>query len=125
MLVGSPGPNVETARDLQVPPGHVFTGASSRDPVGYLDRFGADPTHEDFGAYRFQAEDPTRHPFRLDLDDHSKYFHAKSESLANIVAVVVGDYGALRPAAYRHEVWLLPDGINSDPEADREPTLVP
>lgn len=125
VLVGSPGPNVETARDLQVPPGHVFAGASSRDPVGYLDRFGADPTHEDFGAYRFQAEDPTRHPYRLDLDDHAKYFHAKTESLANIVAVVVGDYGALRPAAYRDEVWLLPDGINSDAEADREPTLVP
>ena len=125
VLVGSPGPNVETARELQVPKGHVFAGASSRDPVGYLDRFGADPTHEDFGAYRFRAEDPSRHPYRLDLDDHSKYFRAGSESLANIVAVVAGEYGALRPAAYRDEVWLLPDGLNSDPEADRDPTFVP
>lgn len=125
VLVGSPGPNVETARELGLPSGHVFVGASSRDPVSYLDRFGADPTHEDFGAYRFQAEDVTRNRYMLDVADHSKYFDPKSESLANIVRVVVGDYGALRPAAYRDEVWLLPDGINSDPEADRAPTLVP
>ena len=104
----------------------MFVGASSRDPVSYLDRFGADPTHEEFGAYRFQAEDPTRNPFRLDLDDHSKYFDAKTESLANIVARRRGRLrGAARPPPTVHEVWLLPDGINSDPEADREPTLVP
>ncbi|MGH8894012.1 MAG: alpha/beta hydrolase, partial [Actinomycetes bacterium] len=125
VLVGSPGPNVVTADELNVPAGHVFVGASSRDPVSYLDRFGADPTHEDFGAYRFQAEDVTRNDFRLDLDDHSKYYDAKTESLHNIVHVVVGDYSALRPAAYRDEVWLLPDGINNDPEADREPSVVP
>lgn len=125
VLVGSPGPGVETADELHVPDGHVFVGASSRDPVSYLDRFGADPTHEDFGAYRFQAEDITRHGLRLDPADHSKYFDAKTESLANVVAVVVGDYEALRPAAYRDEMWLLPDGINTDPEADREPTVVP
>jgi hypothetical protein len=125
VLVGSPGPNVETARELGLPAGHVFVGASSRDPVSYLDRFGADPTHEDFGAYRFQAEDVTRNRYMLDAADHSKYFDPESESLANIVKVVVADYGGLRPAAYRDEVWLLPDGINSDPEADRAPTVVP
>ena len=122
VLVGSPGPDVEHAADLRVPGGHVFAGASSRDPVSYLDRFGKDPTHESFGAVRFQAEDPTRNSWRLDADDHSKYFNEGTESLANIVHVVTGDYGGVTQASYREEWWLLPDGINSDPEADREPT---
>jgi pimeloyl-ACP methyl ester carboxylesterase len=125
VLVGSPGPNVDRASQLQVPAGHVFVGASSRDPISYVDRFGADPTHAEFGAIRFQAEDTTRNSWRLDLDDHSKYFDDDTESLANIVDVVVGDYAAIARAAYRDEVFLLPDGINSDPEADREPTTVP
>ena len=124
VLVGSPGPGVETAGALRVPDGHVFVGASSRDPVSYLDRFGKDPTHESFGAVRFEAEDPTRNSWRLDLDDHSKYYNERTGSLANIVHVVTGDYGGVVAAPYRHEVWLLPDGINSDPEADRDPTVV-
>ena len=94
------------------------------DPVSYLDWFGADPTHRDFGAIRFRAEDVTRNGSRLDPADHSKYFDASSESLANVARVVVGDYPAVQPAEYRDEAWLRPDGINDDPEADREPTLV-
>lgn len=125
VLVGSPGPNVERAAQVHVPGGHVFVGASSRDPVSYVDRFGLDPTQEAFGAIRFQAEDTTRNSWRLDLDDHRKYFDDDTESLANIVDVVVGDYAAVGRAPYRDEVFLLPDGINSDPEADRAPTTVP
>jgi len=123
VLVGSPGPNVETAAELRVPSGHVFVGGSSRDPVSYLDRFGADPTHRDFGAIRFQAEDVTRNDTRLDVADHSKYFDPRTESLYNVARVVVGDYAAVGPAEYRGEAWLRPDGINNDPEADREPTV--
>jgi hypothetical protein len=124
VLIGSPGPNVEDADALRVPDGHVFVGASSRDPVSFLDRFGKDPTHESFGATRFEAEDPTRNSWRLDLDDHSKYYNEGTESLSNIVHVVTGDYDGVVRAPYRHEVWLLPDGINSDPESDRDPTTV-
>ncbi len=124
VLIGSPGPNVEAADDLRVPAGHVFVGASSRDPVSYLDRFGKDPSHESFGATRFEAEDPTRNSWRLDLDDHSKYYNEGTESLSNIVDVVTGDYDGVVRAPYRHEAWLLPDGINSDPETDRDPTTV-
>jgi hypothetical protein len=123
VLVGSPGANVDHVSDLHVPAGHVFVGASSRDPVSYADRFGLDPTHERFGAVRFQAEDVTRNSWRVDLDDHSKYFEPKTESLTNIVNIVVGQYAGVGLAAYRDEVPFLPDGINSDPEADREPTV--
>lgn len=125
VLVGSPGPNVESAAELRVPAGHTFVGANSRDPVSYFDHFGADPAHEDFGAFRFQAEDVTRNRLMLDAADHSKYFESKTESLSNVVRVVVGDYEMVRRAAYRDEAWLRPDGIGSDPEADREPTVIP
>jgi hypothetical protein len=100
-------------------------GASSRDPVSYLDRFGGNPVHRAFGATRFEAEAVTRDASRLDGGDHSKYFDRGSESLANIARVVTGHYAAVVRAPYRGEVFLLPDGINSDPEADRAPTTVP
>ena len=122
VLVGSPGAGVETARELRVPTGHVFVGASSRDPVSYLDWFGTDPTHERFGAVRFRAESVTRNPWLLDLADHTKYFEPGSESLTNVASIVVGDRDAVRVADYRREAWLLPDGIGTDPEADRVPS---
>ena len=74
VLVGSPGRTSTGAAQLHLPAGHVFVGASSRDPVSYVDRFGTDPAHAAFGAIRFRAEDPTRNSWRLDFDDHSKYF---------------------------------------------------
>jgi hypothetical protein len=124
VLVGSPGAGVEDAADLDVPAGHVFVGASSRDPISYVDRFGADPSHESFGAVRFEAEAVGR-SWHLSFGDHTTYFDPHSESLANIAHVVTGDYAGVVPAPYREEVFLLPDGINSDPESGREPTTVP
>jgi pimeloyl-ACP methyl ester carboxylesterase len=123
VLVGSPGAGVEHAAALNVPAGHVFVGASSRDPVSYVDRFGADPSQESFGAVRFEAEAVGR-SWHLSFGDHGKYFDPHSESLANIAHVVTGDYAGVVPAPYREDVFLLPDGINSDPESGREPTTV-
>jgi hypothetical protein len=123
VLLGSPGAGVERASNLHVLAGHVFVGSSSRDPISYADRFGLDPTHERFGGVRFQAEDVTRNSWRVDLDDHSKYFQPRTESMANIVDIVVGHYALVGLAAYRDEVPFLPDGINADPEARREPTV--
>jgi pimeloyl-ACP methyl ester carboxylesterase len=56
VLVGSPVPGSTTPRTSRSPAGHVFVGANSRDPVSYVDRFGADPAYESFGAVRFEAE---------------------------------------------------------------------
>ena len=67
VLLGSPGAGVDRAAELGLRPGHVWVGSASRDPVGYLDRFGTDPTHAGFGAVRFRAEDVARHPAVLDL----------------------------------------------------------
>ena len=124
VLVGSPGAGVDHAADLEVPAGHVFVGANSRDPVSYVDRFGADPAYESFGAVRFEAEAVGR-SWHLSFGDHSTYFDPHSESLANIAHVVTGEYAGVAPAAYRDDVFLLPDGIYDDPESGREPTTVP
>jgi hypothetical protein len=37
---------------------------------------------------------------------------------------VTGDAAGVTRAPYRHEQWLLSDGINDDPEADRDPSSV-
>jgi uncharacterized protein YukE len=121
VLLGSPGANVERASQLRVPEGNVWVAAASRDPVSYLDRFGADPAHERFGATRFRAEDPARNPVMLGLGDHSRYFTPGSESLDNLVRVVVRETDRVSVAAYRRETAWLPDGIATDPEADRTP----
>ena len=108
-------------RVLLVPRGHVWVGASSRDPVSYLDRFGKDPTHASFGAVRFRAEDPTRSATSLSIGDHLKYYEPGTESLGNLVQVVVGDPRAVVTARFRGEVrWQL-DGIRNDPETYRVP----
>gem|GEM_PF-2645385 len=125
VLLGSPGAGVDRAAQLGLRPGHVWVGSASRDPVGYLDWFGTDPTHARFGAVRFRAEDVARHPAVLDLPDHSRYFAAGGESLDNVVRVVVGDRADVRRAAYRAELPWAPDGISLDPEADRRPQAVP
>lgn len=122
VLIGSPGPAAGASSDLRVPTDHVYVGANSRDTVSYLDRFGGDPTHEGFGAIRFQAEDTTRVDSRLSLEDHSKYFRPNSEALWNTGHILTGDYEGVRTAPYRHEHFVLPDGINADPESDRAPT---
>ena len=122
VLLGSPGANVERASELRVPAGHVWVGAASRDPVSYLDRFGADPSQAPFGATRFRAEDAARHPVMLSVGDHSRYLSPGGESLDNVVRVVVGDVAGVGVATYRRETRWLPDGIAADPEADRSPT---
>jgi hypothetical protein len=57
----------------------------------------------------------------LGLGDHSRYFTPGSESLDNLVRVVVGETDRVSVAAYRRETAWLPDGIATDPEADRTP----
>ncbi len=121
VLLGSPGAGVDRATAFGLGPGHVFVGASSRDPVSYLERFGTDPTHAGFGGVRFRAEDPTRSPWHLAVGDHLKYYNAGSESLTNIVHVVVGEGSDVTLADYRPDVPWRPEGISDDPETYRVP----
>ncbi len=133
VVVGSPGLGGDTgsASDLGIDPDHVYAGANSRDPVTYLanhgwvnlETFGGaglgdDPAEDDFGANRFEAEDPSR-PGYPSFDQHSLYFDHDTESLYNIASVVNGDHGDVMLAEHNYDPWW---GGVQDPELDRDPT---
>ncbi|MCU1677475.1 MAG: hypothetical protein JWM93_2233 [Frankiales bacterium] len=114
VAIGSPGVGVASARELHVPPGHVWVGAASGDPVDGLARFGADPATEGFGASRFDAE-TTHHAGWNPFEEHSHYLDAGGPSLANIAAVVSGRPGDVVPAPRRFELPALPSPQWVDP----------
>jgi hypothetical protein len=133
VVVGSPGlgGDTDSASDLGIDPDHVYAGANSRDPVTYLGNHGSfnletfgglglgdDPAEDDFGANRFEAEDPSR-PGYPDFGQHSLYFDHDTESLYNIASVVNGDYGDVLLAEHNYDPWW--SGVQ-DPELDRDPT---
>ena len=133
VVVGSPGLGGDTnnAGDLNMDPEHVWAGANSRDPITYLGNhgwvhgetllgagLGDDPAEDDFGANRFQAEDPSRDGYPS-LDQHSLYFDHGTESMHNIASIVNGDYEDVMLAEHNYDPWW---GGVQDPELDRDPT---
>src|SRR5439155_6853049 len=98
VALGSPGLEVEQAADVAVPPGHVWVGAASGDPVSRLSWFGPDPAGAAFGARRFHAESAAGAP---PLDQHSGYLRPGSESLAAAALVAMGAGGRLARAPGR------------------------
>lgn len=134
ILVGSPGvgDDAHEAGDLGVGDEHVWVGRNSRDAVSMLGDqgwvnlgntglgLGDDPSSDDFGARRFEAEAVDRDLARPDLwnslADHSKYFDHDSESLSNIAQVVNADYDDVGLAPHTHDPFL---GEPVDPEWDR------
>ncbi|GAB2881694.1 alpha/beta hydrolase [Nocardioides pacificus] len=136
VLVGSPGAGdgAHRAEDLGVGDDHVWVGRNSRDAVAMLGDqgwvnlgntglgLGNDPSSDDFGAQRFQAEavdrDLVRPDFWNSLEDHSKYFDHDSESLANIAQIVNADYDDVERAEHTYDPLL---GEPTDPEWDRTP----
>ncbi len=134
VFVGSPGVGGDTnhARDLNIDPSHVWTGANSSDLVAEFGNHGAihgetffgaglgdDPAEDDFGATRFTAESTTRGEGADSLADHSKYFNHDTESLFNISQIVNGNYDNVVEAGHVHDPWF---GDPEDPEGDRTPT---
>jgi hypothetical protein len=134
VLVGSPGAGggVDHASDLGVGADHVYVGRNSRDIVGALgdhgwfgghNFFGAglgnDPSEDDFGANRFEAEDPTRSSWHRGIEQHQRYFDPDSESLYNMGRVVDGS-GPVNPADHTSDPFI---GGPTDPEINREPTF--
>lgn len=131
-LVGSPGTGpAENASDFSVGADHVYAGRNSRDLVGFLgdegwvgkdDVFdlglGMDPSSEDFGAHRFEAESTSRWPI-INTTDHEKYFDRDTESLYNLGRIVDGHGGDTNSADQSYDPWWR-DPV--DPEWDRDPT---
>ncbi|GAA2855953.1 alpha/beta hydrolase [Microbacterium arabinogalactanolyticum] len=131
-LIGSPGTGpADHASDFSVGADHVYDGRNSRDFVAFLgdegwvrkDQFfdtglGMDPSSEDFGAHRFQAESPQR-GWGPNFDDHSRYYDRDSESLYNLGRIVDGHGDDTNSAPQSYDPWW---GDPVDPEWDRDPT---
>lgn len=128
VLIGSPGAGpAEDAGDLGVDDGHVWAGRNSRDLVGIFGDegwfhtpggLGMDPSSDDFGAQRFEAESAQRGGIR-NIDDHSRYYDPDSESLYNLGRIVDGDPDAVNRADHTFDPWY---DAPRDPEWDRDPT---
>ncbi|GIG59688.1 hypothetical protein Lfu02_40600 [Longispora fulva] len=82
VTAGSPGMDVNSARDLHIDPRHVYAGAASEDVVtmaGPLAHNTA-PSDEMFGANRYN----------VDTSGHSGYWDPDSDSLHNQGAIIGG-----------------------------------
>lgn len=110
VFVGSPGVGAAHAADLGLPPGHVWSSTATWDPIRLTGAahdalrpppfdagsglwFGADPSRPEFGGRTFASApgDPL-HPVRT----HVSYLTDANPSLADVAAIVRGDYGAVR-----------------------------
>lgn len=132
-LIGSPGTGpADHASDFSVGADHVYDGRNSRDLVaalgeqGWLRKsqilglgLGVDPSSEDFGARRFEAESVDRNPVMRNVDDHVRYYDRNSESLYNLGLIVDGHGDDVIAADHSYDPWW---DAPVDPEATREPT---
>ncbi|NHC21846.1 hypothetical protein G6553_01480 [Nocardioides sp. IC4_145] len=130
VLIGSPGAGpADHADDFSVGADNVYVGRDSRDIVAVLGDegwvgkgpvgLGTDPSSDDFGATRFEAEDVDRADIRNWGDAHSSYLHHDSESLYNIGLIVDGHGDRVNVAEHSYDPWY---DFARDPEWDREPS---
>ncbi|WP_181309524.1 alpha/beta hydrolase [Nocardioides campestrisoli] len=130
VLVGSPGAGpADDAGDFSVGRDHVFVGRDSRDIVavlgdeGWMGKggigLGRDPSSDDFGAVRFEAERVDREDIRNWDAAHSNYLSVDTESLYNIGLIVDGHGDEVNRAEHSYDPWW---DLPRDPEIDREPT---
>ncbi|WP_242582882.1 alpha/beta hydrolase [Streptomyces sp. MST-110588] len=95
VFAGSPGVQVGSAKEMDVPQGHVWNEEADRDFVPDIGRFGhggsqwrlgggtfINPSDDLFGANQMST----------DTTEHSNYWNEKSTSLLNQAAVVAGRY---------------------------------
>jgi hypothetical protein len=134
VLIGSPGTDLaKNATDLGLPPGHVFVGAASRDPVTFIYAtsagahidplgvgVGVDPANQSFGAVRFDAEAVNRDD--KGWENHSLYYQKGSESLYNLSDIATGNAAHLNADGQlaQSRYWSA-NGQEIDPEQNRTP----
>ncbi len=107
IFAGSPGAQVGSAEEMDVPKGHVWNEEAEGDPVPDIGRFGHGgsqwkfgggvwiiPSDELFGANQMTTGEEGEGPGRtVGAHGHSDYWKPKTTSLANQAHVVAGDYG--------------------------------
>jgi hypothetical protein len=151
IAIGSPGlgANADDVSEIDVRDGHFFVGRNSDDPVadlgdkGWVNKglafgsgLGNDPSTDDFGGRRFEAEDTGRtnpdQPFDVpgldpgeildhwnSIEMHTSYYEPDSESLWNLSQIVSGHTGDsdIMNADHVFDPWY--DGPQ-DPEKDSD-----
>lgn len=91
VVVGSPGVDAWSVAQVGLDPEHFWVGAADGDVVVALGTpfgpFGPNPLLDDFGATVFTTGS---------AHGHHEYFADGTESLSNVAAIAVGDYGGVR-----------------------------
>lgn len=99
VFLGSPGVGSSHVSELGMPADHVWVGAEHQDIISQVADnlpLGGNPVNAAFGAREFAAEHPDE-KYIISRRAHSSYFKENSEALANVDAIVRGDYDAVTP----------------------------
>ncbi|GGT69005.1 MULTISPECIES: alpha/beta hydrolase [Streptomyces] len=99
IFAGSPGVQVGSAGEMDVPKGHVWNQEAEDDPVPDIGRWGHGGSQWRLGGGVFLI--PSDEPFganqmATDTTGHSDYWKPDTESLRNQAAVVTGEYGQVK-----------------------------
>ncbi|MCY7402569.1 MAG: alpha/beta hydrolase [Nocardioides sp.] len=130
VLIGSPGTGpAGDAGDFSVGEDHVYVGRDSRDGVAFLGDegwagkpwvgLGNDPSSEDFGATRFEAENVDRPWYPNFGESHGSYLDHDTESLYHLGLIVDGHGDDVNEAEQSYDPFL---GEPEDPEWTRDPS---
>ncbi|MGW2053869.1 alpha/beta hydrolase [Streptomyces sp. NPDC001840] len=99
VFAGSPGVQVGSAEEMDVPRGHVWNEEAEGDPVPDIGRWGHGGSQWRLGGGVFLI--PSDEPFganqmATDTTGHSDYWNQDTESLRNQAAVVTGNYSMVQ-----------------------------
>jgi hypothetical protein len=89
-LMGSPGSDAQSVKDLGVRGGNVFVGEASMDPIVNSAFFGSDPGSPSYGAKPMGvggAVDPITHRTLTGSSGHNEYFTAGTECMRNLALI--------------------------------------
>lgn len=96
-LMGSPGSDAQSVKDLSVRDGNVFVGEAPMDPIVDSAFFGSDPGSPSYGAKKMDvsgAVDPITHRTLAGSSGHNEYFTAGTECMRNLAMIGI-DQGRL------------------------------
>lgn len=96
-LMGSPGSDAQSVKDLSVRGGNVWVGEAPMDPIVDSAFFGSDPGSPSYGAKKMGvggAVDPITHRTLAGSSGHNEYFTAGTECMRNLAMIGI-DQGRL------------------------------
>lgn len=89
-LMGSPGSDAQSVKQLGVREGNVFVGEAPMDPIVNSAFFGSDPGSPSYGAKPMGvggAVDPITHRTLAGSSGHNEYFTAGTECIRNLALI--------------------------------------